>query len=77
VLLPEQLSARLPATVALVLAASLLLLLLLLHVPEMWSRLLAVCMVAKRMMFLPTAMFCTGSSSKTMYILSMHSRHQG
>lgn len=37
--------------------------------PEMCSALLAVCIVAKRMMVLPTAMFCTGNSSKVMYIL--------
>jgi hypothetical protein len=35
----------------------------------MLSTLLAVCMVAKRMMLLPTAMFCTGSSSNVMYTL--------
>jgi hypothetical protein len=37
-----------------------------LHAPAMLSTLFAVCIVAKRMMLLPTAMFCTGSSSNVM-----------
>lgn len=54
--LPGQLSAR-PRLLPMLPAS------LLLHVPEMLSTLLAVCMVANRMMLAPTAMFCTGSSS--------------